>query len=484
MVAQRAVLNWTRRGLAPLNRPLWPLLLALSVAASCTYELPDRDIFASQHVDAASGADADAGDAVAMADGLASDVSSADAGPSPDAAKNDVSGMPDTTLVTPDTLSAPDVDIDAASDVAADTDTGPAPCVPVDCQDAHSCTVDSCAPAGGCDHKPNNSLCDDSNPCTADTCEPSKGCVYNAQSGSCPGGVCEAGKCACVASCAGKSCGDDGCGGSCGACKPGWTCGAKSMCEGAGPNGAVLVPAGSFWMGCNPALDKVCATKPGEKPQHKVVLSAFAIGPTEVTVTAYKACVTAGKCTAAGQGTGCTGSAGATSQAPVNCVTKAQAVAYCGWWATGGRLPTEAEWEKAARGGCELYPSISCATAVPTWPWGEASPTLPCQRAQWYNGCGTLGLANVGSWPNGASPYGLLDMAGNVAEWVSDGYNVGYYGVSPSQDPTGPTGATFDILRGGSFLQDAAAQRTSARHSTDSAINPEERGFRCAVSVP
>ncbi len=128
---------------------------------------------------------------------------------------------------------------------------------------------------------------------------------------------------------------------------------------------------------------------------------------------------------------------------PVVYVNWFQARSYCEW--RGAQLPTEAQWEKAARG-----------TDGPTYPWG---PYITCDRAN-YGGCINLTSA-VGSFPEGKSPYGVYDMAGNVWEWVADWYSDTYYQTSPfPSNPPGPAAGQFRVLRGGSFVDDENSQRS------------------------
>lgn len=247
------------------------------------------------------------------------------------------------------------------------------------------------------------------------------------------------------------------------------------LCDGSAcvepPEGMVAVGGGPFMMGCNEALDVDCIDD--EYPFHEVTLSSFAIDQTEVTAAAYDACVDAGECDApttetAFESIECFPTSG---DQPVVCVNWFQARDYCDW--RGARLPTEAEWEKAARGGDGRV-----------FPWGNEAPT--CSRAHYYTCVGDEGPIAVGSKPAGASPYGALDMAGNVFEWVGDWYSASYYVNSPDVDPPGPLAGTRHALRSSAYYFYAISSRTSLRAPnydtpTDNDANTDV-GFRCAVS--
>lgn len=195
----------------------------------------------------------------------------------------------------------------------------------------------------------------------------------------------------------------------------------------------VYVPKGKFIMG---SPDNVSYSD--EHPQHTVYLDGFWFDKTEVTNSMYALCVQAGKCQPPHETSSFTrGSYYGNFQYddyPVIFVDWNQANTYCSW--VGGRLPTEAEWEKAARG-----------IDGSTYPWGNTDPT--CSVAN-FQGC-VGDTSSAGSYPSGVSPYGALDMAGNVWEWVADWYSDSYYSSSTSCNPTGPSSGTDRVLRGGSW---------------------------------
>jgi formylglycine-generating enzyme required for sulfatase activity len=222
-------------------------------------------------------------------------------------------------------------------------------------------------------------------------------------------------------------------------------------------DGMVLlyVPEGEFLMGSKSGYAD-------ELPAHQVSLDPFWIDQTEVTNAMYANCVNAHKCDPPGKTDHFSDSSYANH--PVVYVDWNMANAYCSW--VGRRLPTEAEWEKAARG-----------TDGRIYPWGN-----DIQNRDLANFTGTVGdTTEVGRYINGASPYGALDMAGNVWEWVSDWYDANYYQVTVFLNPPGPSSGTDRVLKGGSWYQLDGDLRSANRHWDVPflADNPDV-GFRCA----
>ncbi len=239
----------------------------------------------------------------------------------------------------------------------------------------------------------------------------------------------------------------------------------------------VLVPAGEHLLGCNTWADRLCA--PDEMPPTRVHVDAFLIERTEVTVGAYQACVDAGACDAEGLDSHgiadvklepldkCNYGREGRESHPINCVRHEQAARYCEH--VGGRLPTEAEWEKAAAG-------------ADAWPFPNGEASMTCETAilnENGDGCGRGTTWPVGSKPSGATPVGLLDMAGNVREWVADFYEPSHRGVATT-NPRGPQEGALRVTKGGSWRDAAARQlRTSARTKQAPATHAIEVGFRC-----
>ena len=389
--------------------------------------------------------------------------------------------------------------------------------------DAPSCAA-ACQPA-----------CDDKE-CGPDGCEGSCGL----HDGACARAedVCLADGSCCTPACDGLDCGDDGCGGSCGDCEApelacevascedgqcvhaaaedGSACLDDGVCDAGNcataDGGMILVPAGAFWMGCNesdaasPAHDEECHDV--ERPQHEVTTSAYAIDRHEVSVTDWLACVQANACEEILDvhclwGKTAYGKAGQ-EEHPINCVNWQQASDYCEWRDPGGRLCSEAEWEKAARGGCETLEGEDCRTASRLYPWGNGDPLSASTAAgallgnfsdeaageedpgkdiiEGYDD-GFAYTAPVGTFPAGTSPYGVLDMAGNVWEWVQDHPPYDYEGAPTDGSAWESVEASDPIYRGGAYFNLARYQRASARLASDPKFTSQFLGLRCCRSL-
>lgn len=220
----------------------------------------------------------------------------------------------------------------------------------------------------------------------------------------------------------------------------------------------IRIPTGTTAIGCDERVDGACYRD--ERPIHVVTLRAFEIDRLEVRQREYAACVTAGVCLAPASGF----DPAARPDHPVSDVTWSQADTYCRW--AQKRLPTEAEWERAARGAdTRLYP------------WGNTPPD--CTTAV-FTDCGRA-IEAVGGKPAGASAFGLLDMAGNVSEWVADWYTIEAYAQSGSVDPQGPAGPTMGrARRGGSYESIPATLRITNRDYLPPDRSEPSLGFRCA----
>jgi len=333
------------------------------------------------------------------------------------------------------------------------------------CSDAVACTVNTCDKTVGCTFPPNNLLCNDNVACTVDTCDAAAGCKFSPNNGLC----------------------NDNNG--CTACY-------QTGCT----NGKCLVTPGSFWMGCNLAVDSQCYAS--EYPYHEVILDAYYVDELEVKASDFAnflktnnnncgtVCMTDGQAGAnVIKSGGVWQAASGKGNYPANMVTWGGAWNYCTW--VGKRMCTEAEWEKAARG-----------TDGRKYPWGNSQ--LDCNHAALGSigaaGCPTNQLP-VGSKPLGASPYGAKDMLGNILEWVEDDFICNFYckgnggsnnvdhncscaGLNPYQnpwyDPLGFIMGQNQVGRGGhTTTTNTANLRVSARYPVDGSVGDYNRGIRC-----
>ncbi len=242
-----------------------------------------------------------------------------------------------------------------------------------------------------------------------------------------------------------------------------------------GKDGApmVLIPAGPFLMGSNEGL-------PNERPEHTVTLPAYYIDQYEITAGRYQKFLESARANL--PPTWDDEVAQSLTDLPAVGMAWADAAAYCKW--AGRRLPTEAEWEKAARG-----------TDGRRFPWGHMQPFVDIanyNRGVWVSEAVTLvpvnsGLEGMsvrhGLKQGGKSPFGLFHMAGNAAEWVADWYDREYYHHSPDTNPTGPEAGDKRIIRGGSWADLPTGLRVTARFSAEPDYEDRTIGFRCAMSA-
>jgi formylglycine-generating enzyme required for sulfatase activity len=244
----------------------------------------------------------------------------------------------------------------------------------------------------------------------------------------------------------------------------------------------VLVPAGQVWMGCIDDGDLDCDDD--ELPLEQVSVDAFVIDRTEVRVVDYARCVVAGMCSARRlkgysldggpyvESPKCNWQQMRRERHPINCLTHDDATRYCEY--AGARLPTEAEWVRAARGDDKRQN-----------PWGDAAATclFAVMTEEGDEGCGQRASWMVAQKAKDTSPFGVRDMAGNVREWVADWYAADAYRHSPANNPAGPAEGKKRVAMGGSFgIAVPRLMRISNRASYTPATRSIHVGFRCARS--
>ena len=226
--------------------------------------------------------------------------------------------------------------------------------------------------------------------------------------------------------------------------------------------GMIEIPAGTFVMGsATGAVD--------EGPEHTVQLGTYWIDKYEVSTVQYQACVNAGTCGPTGTTAGCNSVANERSDHPINCINWAQADTYCLW--AQKRLPTEAEWERAAKGDVRR-----------PFPWGHEAPSR--DLLNFNNNVGST--TRVGSYPLGISPFGLHDISGKVQEWTGDFYAANYYTDSPTSNPQGPTEGVLRVVRGASWKLGIPQEvlTTTVRFAFIPSTRDPSLGFRCAADTP
>ena len=230
-----------------------------------------------------------------------------------------------------------------------------------------------------------------------------------------------------------------------------------------GKDGApmVLVPAGEFTMGSELGDDD-------EQPVHRVFLDSFYLDTFEVTNGRFAKFVTAIQ-TEPPWGFADQETPVVRAEQPVRWVNWMEATGYCLW--AGKRLPTEAEWEKAARG-----------TDGRVYPWGNDPPTPAHAVFGLKEGAETV--SSIGNRDKGTSPYGVHDLAGNLYEWVSDWYDEAFYTTHPTINPRGPVEGTTKGQRGGSYINGPYRLRATFRTKSDPTEHDPHVGFRCAQDVP
>ncbi len=438
------------------------IILAVVVALGCR-AIPTTAAFDFSDGDGAVGSDANPGtDVIEIAD-VQDDL----------ADLNDVAVLLDGADATDVNAGQDATDVDAEQDVVnAGSDGVVTTCDGKNCDDGVPCTIDSCNATSGCVHTPDNGKCVDNKPCTSDFCNASTGCLNANMSGSCDDGdACTTNDTCSAGICKGSPpvCGN----GKCECAEDAQTCPADCVVEPL----MVSLPAGTFLMGSPAGVGN-----DDEHPQHQVTLSAFQIDKSEVTVAQYtvfynqliptQKCNKPNsdnmKCAQPGTTQACNWGVVGKEQHPINCVDWFQASAYCQWAHMGGRLPTEAEWEYAARSGGKAQ----------IYPWGDAAPT--CSFANYFT-CNSDSTAVTCSHPSGNSSQGACDLAGNGYEWCWDWQ--GAYSATAQTDPIGPYLGNYRVLRGGGWEDPPEALRAAMRYQNSDSNFSNYATFRCVRTL-
>lgn len=242
----------------------------------------------------------------------------------------------------------------------------------------------------------------------------------------------------------------------------------------------VQVPAGWFIMGSDKKVDRNAYLP--EFPQRKVFLDAYEIDKYEVTTVQYLKFILATDRPPLVDWKYDGGNFQSTMAShPVMHVSWYDADAYCKW--AGKRLPTEAEWEKAARGeDGRIYPWGNQMAGLSRANYGRSGLSGPVrdrpERLLLYPP-----IISVDKYENAASPYGVFQMVGNVAEWIADWYEPKYYATAPEKNPKGPEKGTQKSFRGGGWIDSTPSVRAAQRNGTDPNTKMNWLGFRCARDV-